>query len=142
MKDPDAPPALVSHRLVILSLLHTWTHGKAINPAGSLSRRILQRFSSVATPRWVWDNPLTAVYLTSAQGCACCGHPPTARVFGPPFGLRPPSPRTPDNYYGAGLNWTKRSTFDDLLRCLTPQATHAAARTICPRCRCLLIQSS
>ncbi|KAI0257514.1 hypothetical protein BJV78DRAFT_1116630 [Lactifluus subvellereus] len=51
LKDLDAPPALVSHRLVILSLLHTWTHGKAINPARSLSRRILQRFSSVATPR-------------------------------------------------------------------------------------------
>jgi hypothetical protein len=51
LKHPDAPPALVSHRLIILSLLHTWTHGKTLIPAGSLSRRILQRFSSVATPR-------------------------------------------------------------------------------------------
>ncbi|KAH8988818.1 RNI-like protein, partial [Lactarius akahatsu] len=46
LKDPDAPSSLLSHKLVILSLLHTWTHGKAFTPAGSLSRRVLQRFTS------------------------------------------------------------------------------------------------
>ncbi|KAI0274687.1 hypothetical protein BC834DRAFT_965186 [Gloeopeniophorella convolvens] len=53
LKDPDVPPALISHRLVILSLLRTWTHGKAVIPAGSLSRRLVQKFDSVATPRVV-----------------------------------------------------------------------------------------
>jgi hypothetical protein len=51
LKDTDAPSNILSHKLVTLSLLHTWTHGKTIAPAGSLSRRILQRFASVATPR-------------------------------------------------------------------------------------------
>ena len=51
LKSPDAPSNLLSHKLVTLSLLHTWTHGKAFTPAGSLSQRILQRFASVATPR-------------------------------------------------------------------------------------------
>lgn len=51
LKDPDAPSNLLSHKLVTLSLLHTWTHGKTFTPAESLSRRILQRFASVATPR-------------------------------------------------------------------------------------------
>ena len=51
LKAPDAPSNFLSHKLVALSLLHTWTHGKAFTPAGSLSRRVLQRFASVATPR-------------------------------------------------------------------------------------------
>ncbi len=51
LQDPDAPPSLLTHRLVILSLLHTWTHGKAFIPSGSLSRRTLQRLGSLATPR-------------------------------------------------------------------------------------------
>jgi hypothetical protein len=51
LKDPDAPSNLLSHKLITLSLLHTWSHGKAFTPAGSLSRRILQRLASVATPR-------------------------------------------------------------------------------------------
>ena len=51
LKNPDAPSNLLSHKLVTLSLLHTWTHGKTFTPARSLSRRILQRFASVATPR-------------------------------------------------------------------------------------------
>ncbi|KAH9025851.1 hypothetical protein EDB85DRAFT_2292086 [Lactarius pseudohatsudake] len=65
LKDPDAPSSLLSHKLVILSLLHTWTHGKAFTPAGSLSRRVLQRFTSVATPRVVHavDVLLQLVYL-------------------------------------------------------------------------------
>ncbi|KAH9004404.1 hypothetical protein EDB86DRAFT_3210191 [Lactarius hatsudake] len=65
LKDPDAPPSLLSHKLVILSLLHTWTHGKAFTPAGSFSRRVLQRFTSVATPRVVHavDVLLQLVYL-------------------------------------------------------------------------------
>src|SRR6266850_1696373 len=50
---PDAPPALVSHRLLSLSLSHTWTRGKAVIPSGSSFRRVLQRFRSVTTPRCV-----------------------------------------------------------------------------------------
>ncbi|KAI9445156.1 RNI-like protein [Lactarius indigo] len=46
LKDPDAPSSLLSHKLVVLSLLHTWTHGKAFTPARSLSQRVLQRFAS------------------------------------------------------------------------------------------------
>lgn len=63
--DPNAPPNLLSHKLVVLSLLHTWTHGKAFTRAGSLSRRILQRFASVATPRVVHavDVFIQLVYL-------------------------------------------------------------------------------
>ena len=53
LKDRDAPPALVSHRLISLSLFHTWTCGRAFMPASSLFRRILQRVHSVATPRYV-----------------------------------------------------------------------------------------
>jgi hypothetical protein len=53
VKDPDAPPALLSHRLVSLSLSHTWARGIVVIPAESLFRRILQRFRSVATPRCV-----------------------------------------------------------------------------------------
>ena len=53
VKDPDAPPALLSHRLVSLSLSHTWARGIVDIPAESLFRRILQRFRSVATPRCV-----------------------------------------------------------------------------------------
>jgi hypothetical protein len=53
LKDHDAPPALVSHRLISLSLSHTWTCGRTLIPVGSLFGRILQRFHSVATPRCV-----------------------------------------------------------------------------------------
>ncbi|KAI9455849.1 hypothetical protein F5148DRAFT_1324597 [Russula earlei] len=53
LKDPDAPPALVSHRLISLSLSRTWTHGRTFIPAESFVRRILQRLSSAATPRVV-----------------------------------------------------------------------------------------
>ena len=53
LKDHDAPPALVSHRLISLSLSHTWTYGRAPIPVGPLFGRILQRFRSVATPRCV-----------------------------------------------------------------------------------------
>jgi hypothetical protein len=56
-KDPDAPPALVSHRLILLSLSHTWTRGRVVTPAGSLFRRTLQRFRFVATPRCVKPLP-------------------------------------------------------------------------------------
>jgi hypothetical protein len=56
LKDPGEPPALLSHRLILLSLSHTWTRGRVVTPAGSLLRRILQRFRFVATPRCV--NPL------------------------------------------------------------------------------------
>jgi hypothetical protein len=51
LKDPDAPPALLSHRLILLCLSHSWTHGRVVVSTGSLFRRILQRFRSVATPR-------------------------------------------------------------------------------------------
>lgn len=51
LKGPDAPHALISHRLITLSLSHTWTCGKAVTPVGSFFRRSLQRFRSVATPR-------------------------------------------------------------------------------------------
>ncbi|KAI0307846.1 hypothetical protein B0F90DRAFT_1621325 [Multifurca ochricompacta] len=50
LKDPKAPPSLLSHRLITLSLLRTWTHGRVLTPAESLSLRVLQRFSSVTTP--------------------------------------------------------------------------------------------
>jgi hypothetical protein len=53
LKDPDAPHALVSHRLITLSLSHTWKCGRAVTPANSFFRRSLQRFRSVATPRCV-----------------------------------------------------------------------------------------
>ena len=53
LKDHGAPPALVSHRLIFLSLSHTWTCGRAPIPVSSLFGRILQRFRSVATPRCV-----------------------------------------------------------------------------------------
>ena len=53
LKDPDAPHVLVSHRLITLSLSHTWAYGRAITPSSSLFRRSLQRFRSVATPRYV-----------------------------------------------------------------------------------------
>lgn len=53
LKDHDAPPALVAHRLISLSLFHTWTCGRAFIPVSSLFRRILQRVHSVATPRYV-----------------------------------------------------------------------------------------
>jgi len=53
LKDPDAPPALISHRLILLSLSHTWTRGRVVTPAGSLFSRILQRFRFAATPRCV-----------------------------------------------------------------------------------------
>src|SRR6267154_65973 len=53
LEDPDAPHALVSHRLITLSLSHTWTYGRAITPVSSFFRRSLQRFRSVATPRCV-----------------------------------------------------------------------------------------
>jgi hypothetical protein len=53
LKGPDAPHALVSHRLITLSLSHTWTCGRAVTPASSFFRRSLQRFRSVATPRCV-----------------------------------------------------------------------------------------
>lgn len=53
LKDPDAPHALVSHRLITLSLSHTWACGRAITPVSSFLRRSLQRFRSVATPRCV-----------------------------------------------------------------------------------------
>ena len=45
LKDPNAPHALVSHRLITLSLSHTWASGRAITPVRS--------FRSVATPRCV-----------------------------------------------------------------------------------------
>ncbi|KAH9968924.1 hypothetical protein BC827DRAFT_1121794 [Russula dissimulans] len=53
LKEPDAPPALVSHRFVSLSLTHTWTRGRSLIPTESLILRILQRFRSAATPRFV-----------------------------------------------------------------------------------------
>ena len=53
LKNPDAPPAFVSHRFVSLSLAHTWTRGRALIPTVSLFLRILQRFRSAATPRCV-----------------------------------------------------------------------------------------
>lgn len=53
LKDHDAPHALVSHRLITLSISHTWMRGRAITPASSFFRRSLQRFRSVATPRCV-----------------------------------------------------------------------------------------
>ena len=53
LRDPDAPPVLVSHRLILLSLSHTWTRGRVVTPAGSLFSRILQRFRLAATPRCV-----------------------------------------------------------------------------------------
>ena len=51
LKNPDAPHALVSHRLITLSLSHTWTRGRAVPPASSFFRRSLQRFRSMGTPR-------------------------------------------------------------------------------------------
>jgi hypothetical protein len=65
LKDPDAPHALVSHRLITLSLSHTWTCGRAVTPASSFFRRSLQRFRSVATPRCVEPDSLEAVSLTT-----------------------------------------------------------------------------
>jgi hypothetical protein len=67
LTNPDAPPALVSHRLPSLSLSHTWTRGKIVIPAGSSFRRVMQRFRSVTTPRCVELNLLrrTAVSLTT-----------------------------------------------------------------------------
>src|ERR1019366_406282 len=53
LNNHDAPPALVSHRLIFLSLSHTWTCGRTLIPVSSLFRRILQHFRSVATPRCV-----------------------------------------------------------------------------------------
>ena len=53
LKGPDAPHALVSHRLITLSLSHTWAYGRAITPVSSFFRRSLQRLRSVATPRCV-----------------------------------------------------------------------------------------
>lgn len=64
LKDHDAPPALLSHRLIFLSLSHTWTCGRVFVPASSLFRRILQRVRSAATPRYVAPNSLAAVFLT------------------------------------------------------------------------------
>ncbi|KAI9460834.1 hypothetical protein BJY52DRAFT_1260855 [Lactarius psammicola] len=106
LKDPDAPSSLLSHKLVILSLLHTWTHGKAFTPAGSLSRRILQRFASVATPRVVHaiDILLQLVYLALLSDyillppgrAVITQNPPTAKevflmIYSTASLLRPPT---------------------------------------------------
>ncbi|KAI0004292.1 hypothetical protein BJV74DRAFT_810441 [Russula compacta] len=53
LKDPDAPPALLSHRLILLSLSHTWNRGRTLIPTGPLLCRILQRLRFIPTPRAV-----------------------------------------------------------------------------------------
>ena len=69
LKDPDAPHALVSHRLITLSLSHTWTRGRAASNVTSFFRRSLQRFRCAATPRCV-GSTLEAVSLTTlAESC-------------------------------------------------------------------------
>lgn len=53
LKDPDAPPALVSHRFILLSLSHTWNRGRILIPTGPLFRRVLHRLRFIPTPRCV-----------------------------------------------------------------------------------------
>src|SRR5258708_13623040 len=53
LKNPNAPHVLVSHRLISLSLSHTWTCGRALIPDNSLFRRSLLRLRSVLTQRSV-----------------------------------------------------------------------------------------
>ncbi|KAI0321697.1 hypothetical protein OF83DRAFT_1050784 [Amylostereum chailletii] len=51
LNDPDGPTSFLSHRLVFISLLRTWNHGRALRPAPSALKRVIQILESKATPR-------------------------------------------------------------------------------------------
>jgi hypothetical protein len=59
LKDPHAPHDLVAHRLITLSLSHTWTRGRAVAVTP------VRSFRSVATPRCVEPTLFEAVSLTT-----------------------------------------------------------------------------
>ncbi|KAI0053283.1 hypothetical protein FA95DRAFT_717743 [Auriscalpium vulgare] len=81
LRDQESPVSLLSHRVVLLSISHTWSFGHAVQPAHSPVARVLQICDSKATPRVIHatDTFIQLGYL--ALWAHYLLHPPTRPII-------------------------------------------------------------
>ncbi|KDQ63816.1 hypothetical protein JAAARDRAFT_170026 [Jaapia argillacea MUCL 33604] len=74
---PGAPSALLSHRLILLSIMKTWRRGRFVVPGESILQRLLRRINTVCAPRVLHAIDLMAQLMSMILLIHYVVYPPT-----------------------------------------------------------------